>query len=107
MKKPPGNWIYSWQQQRLLDTAIDAYADWRDECRAVWDAHRRWTSAPVADAGFAFDGYSAALEREECAAAVYAALMRRVANEIRTELDHPPGPTQPAPGDLQHGRNGP
>jgi hypothetical protein len=73
------NLIDVWHRQRLVDEAVDAYVDWRDECRAVWDAYQRWESAPAVDAGSLFPGYSAALDREERAAQVYAAQIRRVA----------------------------
>jgi len=64
--------------QRLVDEAIDAYVDWREECGLVWDAYARWTSAHVADSPLAFSAYQAALDREERAADVYAELMTRV-----------------------------
>jgi hypothetical protein len=66
------------EQQRTLDNAVHAYVDWRDECTAVWYAYRRWTKASTADAALAFGAYTAALDREETAAKVYAELMRRV-----------------------------
>jgi hypothetical protein len=65
-------------QQRIVDEAVDAYVDWRDECRAVWDAYRFWAGAPAEDAEPAFQSYSAALDREERAAAIYATQMVRV-----------------------------
>ena len=58
--------------KRLVDEALDAYIDWREECTSVWDAYARWTSAPLADCPLAFSAYRAALDREECAAQVYA-----------------------------------
>jgi len=64
--------------RRLVDEAVDAYVDWREERASVWDAYARWTSAPVADCRLAFSAYRAALDREERAAHVYAELMRRV-----------------------------
>jgi hypothetical protein len=64
--------------KRLVDEAIDAYVDWREERASVWDAYSRWGSAHVADSPLAFSAYRAALDREECAAHVYAELMTRV-----------------------------
>jgi hypothetical protein len=70
--------------QRTLDDAVYAYVDWRDECTAVWHAYRRWAKASTADAALAFGAYTAALDREESAAKVYAELMRRVDDLERT-----------------------
>jgi len=63
--------------KRLLDEVVDAYVDWREERAAVWGAYARWSSAPVPDCPLAFTAYRAALDREECAAHTYAALMTR------------------------------
>jgi hypothetical protein len=59
----------------MIDEAMDAYVEWREECLRVWDADRRWLSAERADAALAFRAYLAALDREERAAEVYADLM--------------------------------
>jgi hypothetical protein len=63
-------------RKRMIDEAMDAYVEWREECIRVWDADRRWLSAERADAALAFRAYVAALDREERAAEVYADLMR-------------------------------
>ena len=74
--------------ERLVDEAIDAYVDWREERASVWDAYARWTSAHVADSPLAFSAYRAALDREERAAHVYAELMTRVSVVVPTfQLD--------------------
>lgn len=74
--------------RRLVDEAIDAYVDWREERASVWDAYARWTSADVADSPLAFSAYGAALDREERAAHVYAELMTRVSAAVPTfQLD--------------------
>ena len=74
--------------RRLVDEAVDAYVDWREERASVWDAYARWTSAPVADCRLAFSAYRAALDREERAAHVYAELMTRVSVAVPTfQLD--------------------
>src|SRR4051794_28265684 len=71
--------------KQLLDEAVDAYVDWREECLAVRDAYRRWTGAPSADARLAFVAYTAALEIEEQASAAYAGVMGRVGDVISAE----------------------
>jgi hypothetical protein len=63
---------------RLVHAAMDAYVRWRDECEAVWDAHRRWSAAGANDAARAFMTYGAALDREEHASQLYAGLFRRL-----------------------------
>jgi hypothetical protein len=74
--------------KRLVDEAIDAYVDWREEHASVRDAYARWTSAQVADSPLAFSAYRAALDREERAAHVYAELMTRVSVAVPTfQLD--------------------
>jgi hypothetical protein len=70
--------FHLWHQRRVVDDAVDAYIEWRDECGAVWDAYCFWKRAPAADAEPAFQSYWAALDREERAAAIYAAQMARV-----------------------------
>jgi hypothetical protein len=61
---------------------MDAYLDWREECFAVSDAYGWWAAAGPADAGLAFRGYVAALDREERASEVYADLILRVGDVI-------------------------
>src|ERR1700737_5195545 len=63
-------------RKRMIDEAMDAYVEWREECIRVWDADRLWLSAERVDAALAFRAYVAALDREERAAEVYADLMR-------------------------------
>jgi hypothetical protein len=104
MKKPQANPIESWWRQRVVDDATDAYVDWRDESRAVWDAYRRWTRASGTDVGFAFGGYLAALEREERAAEVYRDRVRVVDRVARPDLDHQLGATRPTPTRRQQQR---
>src|ERR1700758_946898 len=94
MKKPHANPIQSWWQELLVNEAIDAYVDWRHECRAVRDAYRRWTSASAADAGLAFEGYLAALRREERAAEVYRDQLTVVEHVFETKVDGSAGRTQ-------------
>ena len=70
--------------KRLVDEAMDAYVDWREECAGVWDAYDRCARAPVADAPLAFSAYREALDREECASRVYAGLVTRIETAQRT-----------------------
>jgi hypothetical protein len=65
------------KRRRLVDEAIDAYVDWREESVGVWDSYARWTAAQGTDAGLAFQAYVAALDREERASEVYGGLIRR------------------------------
>ena len=62
----------------LVDEAIDAYVDWRQESAGVWDAYERWARAPRVDAAGAFSAYRAALDREECASHAYADQLARI-----------------------------
>jgi hypothetical protein len=38
-------------QRRLVDKAVLAYDEWREECNAVRDAYSRWASAPAPGKG--------------------------------------------------------
>src|ERR687891_997191 len=62
----------------LVDEAMDAYIDWREECARVWDAYDRCVQAPAGDAALTFSAYRAALDREECASRAYAQLVTRI-----------------------------
>jgi hypothetical protein len=77
--------------KRLAHEAFHAYVEWLDESKAVWDAYDRWAGAAHADAGLAFGAYRAALEREEHASDVYAALMTQIPSgaQIDAELVRP------------------
>ena len=65
--------------KQLVDEAIEAYVDWREECAEVSNTYERWADAPTADAAGAFSAYHAALDREECASHAYADLLVRIA----------------------------
>jgi hypothetical protein len=56
---------------------MEAYVSWREQCSAVSVAHSCWASAPRADADLWHRAYSAALDGEERACELYAALVRR------------------------------
>ena len=64
---------------KLVDDAIDAYVDWREECEWVQASYDRWKSASTNEASRAFSAYRAALEREERASCVYADCIAGVA----------------------------
>jgi hypothetical protein len=75
--------------RRRCDTrelAVDAYVAWREECVALRTAYLAWRRAGAAEAALAFGAYEAALDREEVAAEVYAALMRRVGHLVEPGL---------------------
>ena len=56
---------------------VIAYAEWRMSCASVWAAYRQWSNAPRTDAHVAYAAYTAALDREDAAARVYARLTKR------------------------------
>ena len=66
-------------QRQLADMAIDAYANWREECLAVQDAYEDWTRTGAEHPPFAFEAYRRALDREERAANAYAELVTYIA----------------------------
>jgi hypothetical protein len=68
-----------WQ---VMNDAVLAYTDWREECAEVWSAYRSWISTPSEHAWFAYADYLAALDREEVAANAYAELMERVGRVV-------------------------
>jgi hypothetical protein len=76
-------------QRRLVDKAVLAYVEWREECNAVWDAYGRWASAPPRERAHIDVAYRAALDREESAANAYAKLIARVGDLLETGLDDP------------------
>ena len=79
-------------QNQLVDDAVIAYVEWREECIGVWNAYGWWASAPPEDVRRGHEAYRAALDREEAAAKVYAGLMRRVGDLVETGLDYPLAP---------------
>ena len=82
------------RQKRLVDRLIDAYVSWREACLQVSDAYRSWARETGIDATVAFGRYTAALDREESAAEVYASLVRRASQLVSGE----PDPAQPFGG---------
>jgi len=65
--------------QKMIDDAISAYVEWREECLAVWEAYDRSSGAGYKDALRAHAAYRAALDREEAAANTYAEVIGRTA----------------------------
>lgn len=63
--------------RRLGDALIDLYVDWKEECSAVQFAYERWRRASRDERAGAFAAYNAALDREERASDVYAAVIRQ------------------------------
>ena len=60
------------RERALVEEAVAAYSQWRQECAAVRSAYCGWVGARSAHKRIAFDDYHAALDREERAAAHYA-----------------------------------
>lgn len=77
-----------WQQHLLVDEAVLAYVQWREESETVWGAYRRWASAAIEDASGAHAAYRAALDREAAAAQVYASLVERVSELLKPRFDY-------------------
>ena len=67
-------------RSELVDELMDAYVDWREECNALRDAYDRWSTASPDERSLAFVAYSAALDREEQASAVYAKHLNAIAH---------------------------
>ena len=62
----------------LVDEMIERYVAWREECTAVTAGYGRWSTAVRAERALGFAAYSAALDREGCAAERYAASVKRL-----------------------------
>jgi NAD-dependent SIR2 family protein deacetylase len=60
-----------------LEDVMDAYVDWREQSRSVWDAYQRWMHAAPQDECLRFAAYLAELDQEQRASAVYAATIDR------------------------------
>lgn len=64
----------------LVDDAVLAYIEWREECASVRECDRRWRGATPENAVRVHAAYQAALDREEAAAGAYAERLARVGN---------------------------
>jgi hypothetical protein len=80
-------------RDRLLDEAIGSYVEWREECATVEVAYRCWSSERSTECTMSFAAYTAALDREECAARVYAGAMGRVTRFLWPDLEPERSPT--------------
>lgn len=69
-------------RSELLDDLMEVYVEWREECVSLYQAYERWTSSPVDERDLAFAAYSAALDREQQASAVYSDRIEVVEREI-------------------------
>jgi hypothetical protein len=65
-------------RERLVDQAIESYVEWREECATIEVAYRCWSSERGTERSMSFAAYTAALDREERAATVYADAVGRV-----------------------------
>jgi hypothetical protein len=64
--------------EQAVDRLVAAYIDWREESVAAREAYRRCDTTQEHGARHAFAAYFAALDREERAAAEYAACVEQV-----------------------------
>lgn len=76
------------QRRDLLDTMLEAWVDWREECLAVRDTYHRWSSIQPPNGPAEFAAYWNALDREERAASTYANTVRRLGGMIQAEHAH-------------------
>jgi hypothetical protein len=74
-------------QKRLVDRLMEAYVSWREACLRVSETYGCWVRETGPGAGYAFSLYMTALDQEECAAELYARLVRRAGQLIPGE-DH-------------------
>ena len=75
------------RKKQLVDRLMDAYVSWREACMQVSDAYACWSRERGIHAAAAFGSYMTALDREEAAAEVYAALTRRTSELVSGEND--------------------
>jgi hypothetical protein len=68
----------------MVDEAMDAYVEWREECVRVWEAYQGWLDSARVDGALASLGYEAALDREQRASEVYAELIARLESRLRS-----------------------
>jgi hypothetical protein len=73
-------------QRQMVDAAVDAYLDWREDCTLLDAAYSGWTGSSKADRARTFDAYQRALEREESSANVYAEMIGKMADPLDIDL---------------------
>jgi hypothetical protein len=66
------------RRELLVDTFIESYVEWREECDDLRRAYRRWAASAWPDRDLAFRAYRAALDREEKAASVHELVSERL-----------------------------
>jgi hypothetical protein len=62
----------------LIDDVLDAYVDWRVQCRRVWRAYQAWSSAAPEDGRLRYAAYLAELDQEHRTTEAYAGRIARV-----------------------------
>ena len=62
----------------LVDKFIESWVCWREASEAVHSAYARWQQCEATQRGLAFEGYRAALDREDQAAQVHSMCAGRV-----------------------------
>jgi hypothetical protein len=71
------------RHHRMVETAMDAYCNWREEARAVSQAYQRWADSRQGDAESAWGAYEDARDAEEHASLLYMETARRSAAGAR------------------------
>jgi hypothetical protein len=87
LPKLPAPAIDTAMRDRLVDEAIESYVEWREECATVGVAYRCWSGERGIERTMSFAAYAAALDREECAARVYADAVGRVRRFLWPEIE--------------------
>jgi hypothetical protein len=83
--------IMIWRsEQDVVDDAVFAFVQWREERARVWDAYAQWTGRHGQDIACVYAAYRAALDGEEAAANAYAKVMDRLRELLATGQDYPP-----------------
>jgi hypothetical protein len=77
-----------WPVDALVDDVLASYVEWREGLDHANEAYRSWRQAPTAEQPWRFASYTAALDREEAAADMYA--------EAIAELTRWVGPSRPS-----------
>jgi hypothetical protein len=63
---------------QLVDEVIERYVAWREECEAVRAGYEAWSSGAEEERTIRFAVYNEAVDREECAASLYAESIGRL-----------------------------